>query len=460
MTAHPRVLIVDDERAMCDLLASGLSRRGFAATACSGADEGFATLEQSEFDVVLTDLNLRGGTSGIELCERIVANRPDVPVVVLTAFGSLETAVAAIRAGAYDFITKPVEIDALVITLQRAVQHRSLRAEVKRLRKVVDQSQSFERILGQSPAMKRVFDLLDRVADSEASVLVTGETGTGKELVASALHQRSRRRQGPFVAINCAAMPETLLESQLFGHAKGAFTDARQAQVGLFVQASGGTLFLDEIGDMPVGLQPKILRALQERTVRPLGGEAEIPFDARIVAATNRDLETAVADGRFREDLYFRINVIHVELPPLRARGSDVLVLAQHFVEHFAAVADKPVVGLSSAAAEKLLAYAWPGNVRELQNCVERAVALARYDQVAVEDLPEKIRSYRRSHVIVASEDPSELVPMEEVERRYILRVLDSVGGNKTLAAQVLGFDRKTLYRKLERYEAMAARGK
>ena len=254
------------------------------------------------------------------------------------------------------------------------------------------------------------------------------------------------------MAINCAAMPEQLLESELFGHTKGAFTDARSARPGLFVQAKGGTIFLDEIGDMPVGLQPKLLRALQERTVRPVGGDTETPIDVRVVAASNRDLETAIEERKFREDLYYRINVIHVELPPLRARGADVILLATHYLQHFATQSQKDVRSLDAEAAEKLSAYAWPGNVRELANCMERAVALTRNESIGVADLPEKIRSYRTSHVLVAATDPTELVPMEEVEKRYILRVLEAVGGNKTLAAQVLGLDRKTLYRKLDRY--------
>jgi two-component system response regulator HydG len=238
----------------------------------------------------------------------------------------------------------------------------------------------------------------------------------------------------------------------MFGHVRGAFTDARADRAGLFVKATAGTLFLDEIGEMPLELQPKLLRALQERAVRPLGADNEVPCDARVIAATNHDLETAVEERRFREDLYFRINVIRVDIPPLRVRGGDVLLLAQHFVDRYAAQAGKRIAGLSSPAAERLLAYAWPGNVRELQNCMERAVALARFDQITVDDLPEKIRSYKRSHGVVAGDDPSELVPLEEVERRYILRVLEAVRGNKTAAAHVLGLDRKTLYRKLERY--------
>jgi two-component system response regulator HydG len=445
------ILIVDDEQSMCEMLDAGLKKRGFTTTWRTSAAEAFELVIAQDFDAVVADVNMRG-MSGIELCERVAKNRPDVPVVVITAFGSLETAISAMRAGAYDFITKPFEIDQLKLTLERAVQHRTLREEVRRLRRAVDESQRFEEILGTSPAMKKVYDLLDRISDSDASVLITGESGTGKELVARALHKRGRRAGGPFVPINCSAMPETLLESELFGHARGAFTDAKAARAGLFVQANNGTLFLDEIGDMPIGLQPKLLRALQERSARPVGGDTEVAFDVRVVAATNRDLESAVEERRFREDLFYRINVIHIELPPLRARGSDVLLLAQKFLEHFAAVSQKKVVGLSTGAAERLLAYHWPGNVRELQNCIERAVALAFCEQITVDDLPEKVRSYKSSHVIVASDDPSELVPMEEVERRYVMRVLEAVGGNKTLAAQILGFDRKTLYRKLDRY--------
>lgn len=446
-----RVLVVDDDTDMCELLVAGLQKRGFDAHYKTSASEAFDLLSTAEFDVVVTDLHMHG-MNGIELCRRIVDNWPDLPVVVITAFGSLETAIAGIRVGAYDFLTKPFEIDVLKLTLDRAINHRSLKRELTRLRRAVQESQRFEEMLGASTSMKKVYDLLDRVAESEASVLIMGESGTGKELVARALHKRSRRGKGPFVAINCAAMPETLLESELFGHVKGAFTDAKNAHQGLFVQANGGTLFLDEIGEVPLSLQPKLLRALQERVVRPVGGSTEVSVDVRIFAATNRDLETAVDERRFREDLFYRINVIQVGLPALRARGNDILLLAQHFLEHFAALARKDVVGMSTAVAEKLLAYSWPGNVRELQNCVERAVALTSYSQITVEDLPEKIRNYQTSHVIIASNDPSELVSMEEVEKRYIVRVLDAVGGNKTLATQILGFDRTTLYRKLERY--------
>ncbi len=446
-----RILVADDDRSMCELLQAGLARRGFEVTWRTDAAEALAVMSEGDFDAIVTDLNMPG-TNGLELCERVTANRPDVPVVVITAFGSLDTAVAAIRAGAYDFITKPFEMDVLRLTLNRAVQHHRLRDEVKRLRRAVTESRGFGEILGSSPPMRRVLDLVNRAAESDATALITGESGTGKELIARALHQHSRRHDGPFIAVSCAAMPETLLESELFGHARGAFTDAKTPRTGLLLQASGGTLLLDEIGDMPLGLQPKLLRAIEDRRLRPLGENTERPFDVRLVCATNRDLEADIEEKRFRADLFYRINVIHVELPPLRARDGDVLPLAQHFVQHFSRVVAKQVAGVSTAAAEKLLAYSWPGNVRELRNCIERAVALTRFEEIAVEDLPEKVQNYRRSRVVVDLDDTAHLVSMEEVERRYILRVLEAVGGQRTKAAQILSLDRKTLYRKLERW--------
>ncbi len=447
----PRVLIVDDERSMCELLETDLRLREFAPKWHTSAEEGLQTLSAETFDVVLTDLRMPG-IDGIEFCRRVVANRPDIPVVVMTAFGSMETAVAAIRAGAYDFVTKPIEMDMLALTLQRAFRHRQLQEKVKVLSEAVEQSARFDRLLGNSPAMRKLYDQLARIAESEVSVLVVGESGTGKELVARSIHNHSVRRELPFVPVNCSAVPETLFESELFGHAKGAFTDARSERKGLFLEADRGTIFFDEIGEMPLTVQPKLLRSLEESRLRPVGGDKELPFDVRVVAATNRDLESAVEDGNFREDLFFRINVIQVELPPLRSRGTDALLLAQHFVEQFAARSGKPIRGISESVAERLLAYSWPGNVRELRNVMERAVALTRYDQIAVEDLPEKIRDYRSSQVFIGGDDPTELVPLEDVERRYIRHVLNAVGGNKTLAARTLGLDRKTLYRKLRQY--------
>ena len=351
-----------------------------------------------------------------------------------------------------------LSIASFLVKVGKALDNRRLAGEVAFLATEFKDRYKFENIVGRSQAVREVLGRIVRIAPTDAIVLITGESGTGKEVVARLLHRQSPRANGPFVALNCAAMPEALLESELFGHVKGAFTDAKQAHDGLLVQADRGTLFLDEIGDMPLGLQPKLLRAVEERRVRPVGGQAEVSFDARIVAATHRDLEDAVAQGRFRADLYFRLNVIQIELPPLRARGSDVLLLAQHFITELAAEAQRPITGLTSSAAEKLLAYSWPGNVRELRNCIERAVTLTQHEEITVDDLPERIRQYRSSHVILDSNDPAEFITMAELERRYINRVMEAVGGNKSIAARTLGFDRTTLYRKLEQYKLEEAK--
>jgi two-component system response regulator HydG len=444
MTA--KILIVDDEPDMCRLIEVGLAPGGHEAVSTVSAAEALDHLEANDFDAVITDVRMRN-VDGLALCREIVARRPDLPVIVITAFGSMETAIEALRAGAHDFLTKPFELEALRHTVEKALTHRALAKKIVRLEEALRESRDFDSIVGESAPMQRLYELVERVAVSDAVVLVTGESGTGKELVARALHRRSERRSGPFVAVNCAAMPEHLLESELFGHVKGAFTDARADRRGLFLEADRGTLFLDEIGELPLELQPKLLRALEERTVRPVGAASEIPFDVRIVAATNRDLREAVARGEFREDLLYRIRVIEIETPPLRVRGNDVLLLAQRFLEHYAAIAKKPVTGFVPAVAERLTSHPWPGNVRELKNCVERAVTLARFNEITLDDLPSDLVSRA-----VATHEPAELVPMEEVERRYVLRVLEASGGNKSLASKILGFNRKTLYRKLEQY--------
>ncbi|RLC25677.1 MAG: sigma-54-dependent Fis family transcriptional regulator [Deltaproteobacteria bacterium] len=446
-----RILIVDDDQNMCEMLENHLKSQGFDPSWHTTAEEAFSQLKHGKIDVVLTDLQM-SGMDGIDLCDRVVKNRPDIPVVVMTAFGSMETAVTALRAGAYDFITKPFELNMLTFTLKRALNHRSLQEKVKKLSKLVEQSKQFDKLLGESPPMQKIFDLIARVADSEASVLVMGESGTGKELVARALHQKSSRQAAPFVTVNCAALPEKLLESELFGHTKGAFTDAKSDRKGLFLQADGGTLFLDEMGALPLILQPKLLRALEEHYVRPVGSDKEIPFNVRLITGTNTDLESAIEEGQFREDLFFRINIIQLTMPPLRSRGSDILLLAQYFLEQFAVQSGKHVAEISKSVAEKLLSYHWPGNVRELRNAIEHASVLARYEQITVEDLPGKIQTYRNSHIIVDNDNPSELLSLEEVERRYILHVLKTVAENRTLAAQILRLDRKTLYRKLRHY--------
>ncbi len=446
-----RILIVDDDRSMCEMLEDDLRERAFDPTWRTSAEEAFAVLKENEFDVVLTDIQMPA-INGIDLCKRVVKSQPDVPVVVMTAFGSMDSAVSALRAGAYDFVTKPIDLEMLAFTLERAVNHRSLQEKVKKLSQLVAKSKRLEALLGESAPMQDIFDLITRIADSEASVLISGESGTGKDLVARALHLRSSRQKAPFVAINCAALPEALLESELFGHTRGAFTDAKEERKGLFLQADGGTLFLDELGALPLALQPKLLRVLEDRCVRAVGSDQETPFNVRLIAATNSDLESIVEEGRFREDLFYRINVIPVEMPPLRSRGTDILLLAQHFLEQFGARSGIGSMKISNAVAERLLAYNWPGNVRELRNAMEHASVLARHEQLIVDDLPKNVRAYSGSHMVVGSDNPAELVSMEAVERRYILHVLRTVAGNRTLAARVLRLDRKTLYRKLRRY--------
>jgi DNA-binding NtrC family response regulator len=447
---NARVLLVEDDPSMRELLASRIRRRGHAVSVADSAQQGLPLFEAEPFDLVISDIRL-GGMTGLELCEQLVARRSDVPVILVTAFSDLDTAIAAIRAGAHDFIPKPFEIDELLLRLDRALELRFLRAEVGRLREGVLTPLRFEDMIGDSAAMRRLFAMVARVSGSDAAVLITGETGTGKELVARAVHAGSRPK-GPFVAINCAAMPEQLLESELFGHTKGAFTDARAARAGLFVEADGGTLFLDEIGEMPLGLQAKLLRAVQEHKVRPLGSDREVSFNARLISATHRDLESRVAEGQFREDLYYRLAVLPLSLPPLRERGTDVLVIASEYLCKISQRAARPKLGLSPEAARKLIDYSWPGNVRELVNAMERAAALALGDTIQVADLPEKIQAFASSHVLVTGGDASELVSLEEVERRYILRVIETVGGNRTRAAEILRVDRKTLYSKLKAY--------
>jgi two-component system response regulator HydG len=408
--ASPALLVADDDQEMCELAEASLNRRGYRVTWRLTPEDALAELDREEFAVLLIDIHMQG-MNGLELCRQALLKRPDAVVVVMTGFGTMDDAIGAMRAGAYDFITKPVSTDALALAVDRAARHRAMNDELKRLRRRVDHHE-LPNIVGQSESIRHMADIVDRVAETDTNVLITGESGTGKELVARAIHERSGRG-GSFLAINCAALPETLLESELFGHARGAFTDARNARSGLFVEAHNGTLFLDEIGEMPLGMQAKMLRALQERKVRPLGVGQEVPFDARIITATNRELEREVEAKRFREDLFYRINVVRIDVPPLRGRGNDTLLLAQYFLQRAAQRSGRPVTRIGRLVAERLTDYDWPGNVRELL----------------------------------------ELPSMQEVEERHIRRVLSAVNGNKTLAAKVLKLDRRTLYRKLKKQD-------
>jgi two-component system, NtrC family, response regulator AtoC len=443
MGASMRVMVVEDDTDLRFLLERMLRARGYLADSFSGGHEALSALETSEFDTVVTDLRMPG-MDGFELCARIKSAHPHMGLVMVSAFGDLDCAVEAMRLGVNDFIVKPVEIEELERAIYRA---RSRDTEVKRLEPNAC-DHAFERIIGSSTAIKEVIQQLRRIAASDCTVLVTGESGTGKELIARALHEHSPRRERPFVAINCAALPVELLESEFFGHTRGAFTGAAQTQPGLFVTADGGTIFFDEVASMPLELQAKLLRALQERTVRAVGSRSEHAFDVRVIAAANQDLDAAVEHRLFRRDLLFRLDVMRIALPPLRERESDILDLANHFLNKYADKLEKRLLGFTPDAAERLTTYSWPGNVRELENCVQAAIALARTEWITLEDLSGKVRKARKLTPVPMEERPS-LPQLEEIERQHIERVLRAVRGNKAAAARILGINRVTLYRKL-----------
>ncbi len=444
-----RVLVVEDDRNLCELLELGLGRRGFRVTWRLQAREAIELLEADDFDVVLADVNMPE-IGGLELCRRVVEARRELPVVVITAFGSLETAVDAIRAGAYDFVTKPVELEVLALTLERAVAHRALRQEVRRLQDAALATRQRGDLVGGSPAMKAVYDLVDRVGASEASVLISGESGTGKEVVARALHAQSQRHAGPFVAVNCAALPADLLESELFGHVRGAFTGAVRERVGRFEAARGGVLVLDEIGDVALPLQVKLLRVLQERTFERVGESAPRAVDARVIAATNVDLKEAIAAGRFREDLYYRLRVVPIHVAPLRDRPEDVEPLARHLLARITAREGR-AVRFSPEVFDLFKSYAWPGNVRELENAIEYAVALCQRQTVQIEDLPPELAAFEAE----GSAPPPPHAPADRPgedgagEAARIRAALDAHRWHHAHAAAELGISRTTLWRKM-----------
>ncbi len=450
-----QILVVEDDGPLAELFVGIASSRGHRAASVGTLAEARVRIEAGDVDLVLTDLRLPDG-DGLDLIAWTRKADPRVVVVAVTAFGSIERAVLAVRQGAYDFLTKPVEPAVLGVAIDRAIEARRLRREVEALRGALATESALRGIIGKSRALADITSLVRRVADSPATVLITGPSGSGKELVARALHEGSRRKDGPFVAVNAAAIPETLLESELFGFKKGAFTDARQDKKGLFVEAHGGTLFLDEIGDLPLVLQAKILRALEEREVRPLGATRSVSVDVRVVAATNHDLRKAAKEGRFREDLFYRLAVIEVAIPPLRDRPEDILPLAEHFLRRAAGRAGRPIQGLSGAAARLLLAYGWPGNVRELENAIERAVALSQGEWVSPDDLPPTLQKTESPDIFATAAE--RMMTLEEVERSYVRHVLERFGGNKVRAAAALGINRRTIQRWLGEDEEPAGR--
>ncbi|MBM4123018.1 MAG: sigma-54-dependent Fis family transcriptional regulator, partial [Nitrospira sp.] len=442
-----KILIVDDEQEMRALLKDVLEGRGHQVAAAANGREALKCLAEEEYAVVLSDIRMKE-LPGIELLAEVKRTYPDTNVILMTAFGSMESAIEAMKQGAYDYLTKPVKTDELILVTEKALREASLRREVNSLRREVHKEYSFHQILGKSKPMREVFDLIRRVADSPTNVLITGESGTGKELVAKAIHYNSERRDAPFVPVNCAAIPEALLESELFGHMRGAFTDAKADKRGLFEEAQKGTLFLDEISELPLMLQAKLLRAIQEREIRRVGATRSVPVDVRIIAATNLTLTEEVKAKRFREDLYYRLNVIEIRLPPLRERREDIPLLVETFLRRSAEASHKELRGMSESALALLVDYAWPGNVRELENVIERAVTLARGEKIVSEDLPPAIQGARGDRKVL-DEAAERILPLQDVEKEYILRILEKTGGNKYQAAQTLGIDRKTLYRKL-----------
>ena len=441
-----KVLVVEDEELLRTILRRLLEGEGYRVLTADSAESALRVFAENDVDLTLSDIKM-AGMDGIELLSSIRSIDPAAPVIMMTAFSSVDTAVAALRHGAYDYITKPFINEDLLQRVKNAVEHHMLARENRALRTELGRTYTFDNVIGRETGLRRVFDVVEKVADTATTVVITGESGTGKELVARALHFNSGRSTLPFLAINCGALPETLLESELFGHTKGAFTGAVADKKGYFRSVNGGTLFLDEIGEMPAALQVKLLRALQEREVTPVGSSAAEQFDARIVAATNRDLEAEVSAGNFREDLYYRLNVVEIALPPLRERKDDIPLLAKHFVARAARGLDRPAKSIDPGAIDALVAYSWPGNVRELENAIERAFVLSG-EVITAEDLSPKIRVDESETKGSQTQDS-----LEERERAYVYEVMDSVGNDKVAAAKILGIDLSTLYRKLKRYE-------
>jgi len=445
-TAIPtRVLVVDDDPSSRQFCLEVLELLGVEVEGVETANEALARLEDGQIDIVVSDVRMPGG-NGIELLKSIKANHPGVDVLVMTGFGTIAEAVEAVKLGAYDYITKPFKLDDFRRLFTRLMERQQLETENRVLREQLKTDRGFGKLIGSSSQMQRVYQVILRVAAKRHPVLILGESGTGKELVARSIHAHSPAPDHPFVAVDCGSLTPTLIESELFGHVRGAFTGANQSRMGLLAAAGGGTVFLDEIGELPVELQAKLLRALQEREIRPIGGNETYPLHARVIAATNRNLEEEIGEGRFREDLYFRLNVVSMLLPPLRLRKSDIPSLIQVFMGRHAA-ADEGITGFAPEAMERLMAYNWPGNIRELENCVQHAIALGTGPLLGVGDLPAAILRH-----IAEPTDGDAANTMQELERRAIMRALESSGGDRMRAAKLLGIGKTTIYRKLKEY--------
>jgi DNA-binding NtrC family response regulator len=446
-----RILVVDDDRAMCQLLIDLLREDGYEADVAYDGESALEKCRTTRFDLAITDL-MMPKMRGIELVQRLREIDASALVLLITAFGTIENAVEAMRAGAFHYVTKPFHNDEILIQVKRALEQKTLQEELKRLRTEVQARNRFQNIIGQSSAMQIVFETIAQVSDLPANILIEGESGTGKELIARAIHCNSSRATGPFIPVNCAAIPETLLESELFGYVRGAFTDARRDRPGLFREASGGILFLDEISEIPITLQAKLLRVLEDKEVRPLGANQSEKVDTRVLSASNRFLDELVRNGKFRQDLYYRLNVIRIELPTLRHRSEDIPLLVKHFIDKFANSAKRNVEGIQDEALAALRSYDWPGNIRELEHTIERAVLLGKDALIGVEDLPAHLVARGESAIVLAQALAKQFT-LRDLEREYIGKVLETTRGNKTEAARILGVDRTTLYRKLEEYK-------
>jgi DNA-binding NtrC family response regulator len=443
------ILLIDDDDSLRRVMEFSLTEAGHTVQTAANGEDGLWLFEKGTFDAVITDITMPG-MSGMEVLAKVLQRVPTIPVIVITAYGTIESAVEAMKQGAFDYITKPFNRDELRLTLEKAVKMRRLEKENVELRAEVTDRYSFDSIVGSSEKMKEVLDLAGRVAASDASLLITGESGTGKELLAKGVHFNSSRANGPFVAVNCAAIPEALIESELFGHVKGSFTGAVRDKEGKFELADGGTLFLDEIGDLRIDLQAKILRALQEREVDRVGGNKPVTVDVRVVAATNKDIERAVKEGTFREDLYYRLNVITLFIPPLRERKEDIPLLTGHFLKKFNPEAD---VRMDASALSVLTAYGWPGNVRELENVIERASVLKRGSLITREELPDKLKKANTGVEDLILNIPEQGISLEELEKKLIIKALEKRKGNQTRAAEFLGITRPTLIYRMEKFK-------
>lgn len=443
-----RILVVEDDREMCRFLSELLSEEGHEVEVTHDGQSALRRYAETPFDLVITDL-MMPRMKGTELVHRLREIDPEALALLITAFGSIESAVETMRAGAFNYLTKPFRTEEILLQVNRAVEESSLRKEVRRLRKELHGRYGPSNIVGKSPSMNKVFEAVTQISDTPANILIVGESGTGKELIARAVHDQSSRSHGPLIPVNCAAIPETLLESELFGYVRGAFTDAKKDRKGLFHEAQGGSLFLDEIGEIPLPLQAKLLRVIEDKEVRPLGANRTEKVDVRIIVASNRELGELVSEGRFRQDLYYRLNVIRIELPPLRERSQDVPLLIDHFIRKYSDRSARKVTGISEEALAALMRYSWPGNVRELEHAIERAMLLGKGEQIAAMDLPPELLA-QSDREVTLTEALSRRFTLKTLEQEYIKKVLQATGGNKTETAGILGVDRTTLYRKLE----------